>query len=69
MHAVCLCARFQSNPRQSHLIAMKQIFRYLKDTLTLGLWYDKCSLFDLYAYSDSDYAGRRLDRKSTTSTC
>ena len=69
MHVVCLCARFQSNPRQSHLIAVKRIFRYLKDTPTLGLWYHKSSLFDLYAYSDSDYAGCRLDRKSTTGTC
>nr|GEW74768.1 hypothetical protein [Tanacetum cinerariifolium] len=45
---------------------VKRIFRYLKGKPHLGLWYPKDSPFDLVAYSDSDYAGASLDRKSTT---
>nr|GEU65975.1 ribonuclease H-like domain, reverse transcriptase, RNA-dependent DNA polymerase [Tanacetum cinerariifolium] len=44
-------------------------FRYLKGQPKLGLWYPRDSLFDLEAYSDSDYAGANLDRKSTTGGC
>ncbi|GJQ97551.1 hypothetical protein Tco_0008690 [Tanacetum coccineum] len=54
--STCLCARYQANPKESHLIAVKRIFRYLKGTPSLGLWYPKCSGFDLKGYSDSDYA-------------
>nr|GEU93474.1 hypothetical protein [Tanacetum cinerariifolium] len=53
-------------PKTSHLQAVKRIFRYLKGQPKLGLWYPKASLFDLEAYSDSDYAGANLNRKSTT---
>ncbi|GJY92675.1 putative ribonuclease H-like domain-containing protein [Tanacetum coccineum] len=63
---VCACARFQVNPKTSHLHAVKRIFRYLKGQPKLGLWYPKDSPFDLEAFSDSDYAGASLDRKSTT---
>ncbi|GJS93433.1 hypothetical protein Tco_0800401 [Tanacetum coccineum] len=42
--------------------------RYLKGTLTLGLYYPKCLGFDLKGYSDSDYAGCNMDRKSTSVT-
>ncbi|GJT45793.1 uncharacterized mitochondrial protein-like protein, partial [Tanacetum coccineum] len=66
MFAVCACARYQVNPKVSHLHAMKMIFRYLKGQPKLGLWYPKDSPFDLVAYTDSDYAGASLDRKSTT---
>ncbi|GJX35414.1 retrovirus-related pol polyprotein from transposon TNT 1-94 [Tanacetum coccineum] len=66
MFAVCACARYQVNPKVSHLRAMKRIFRYLKGQPKLGLWYPKDSPFDLVAYTDSDYAGASLDRKSTT---
>ncbi|GJS16133.1 putative ribonuclease H-like domain-containing protein [Tanacetum coccineum] len=69
MFAVCACARFQVNPKISHLHAVKRIFRYLKGQPKLGLWYPKDSPFDLEAYSDSDYAGASLDRKSTTGGC
>nr|GEX37970.1 hypothetical protein [Tanacetum cinerariifolium] len=58
--------RFQVTPKNSHLQAVKRIFRYLKGQLKLGLWYPKVSSFKLEAYSDSDYAGANLDRKSTT---
>nr|GEX65076.1 uncharacterized mitochondrial protein AtMg00810-like [Tanacetum cinerariifolium] len=66
MFAVCACARFQVTPKVSHLNAVKRIFRYLKGKPYLGLWYPKDSPFDLVAYSDSDYVGASLDRKSTT---
>ncbi|GJT15015.1 putative ribonuclease H-like domain-containing protein [Tanacetum coccineum] len=69
MFAVCACARFQVNPKVSHLHAVKRIFRYLKGQPKLGLWYPKDSPFDLVAYTDSDYAGASLDRKSTTGGC
>ncbi|GJW50161.1 uncharacterized mitochondrial protein-like protein [Tanacetum coccineum] len=60
------CARFQVTPKTSHLLAVKRIFRYLKGKPTLGLWYSRDSPFELVAYTDSDYAGATLDRKSTT---
>ncbi|GKD42305.1 retrovirus-related pol polyprotein from transposon TNT 1-94 [Tanacetum coccineum] len=61
-----LSARYQSSPKESHLIAVKRILRYLKGTPTLGLYYPKCSGFDLKGYLDSDYAGCNMDRKSTS---
>ncbi|GJU06577.1 retrovirus-related pol polyprotein from transposon TNT 1-94 [Tanacetum coccineum] len=66
MFAVCACARYQVNPKVSHLYVVKRIFRYLKGQPKLGLWYLKDSPFDLVAYTDSDYAGASLDKKSTT---
>nr|GEV04034.1 putative ribonuclease H-like domain-containing protein [Tanacetum cinerariifolium] len=69
MFYVCACARFQVTPKVSHLYVMKKIFRYLKGQPKLGLWYPRDSPFDLEAFSDSDYAGANLDRKSTTEGC
>ncbi|GJY63605.1 putative ribonuclease H-like domain-containing protein [Tanacetum coccineum] len=69
MFAVCACSRFQVTPKTSHLNVVKRIFKYLKGKPNLGLWYPRESSFDLEAYSDSDYAGANLDRKSTTSGC
>ncbi|GJT08084.1 hypothetical protein Tco_0842546 [Tanacetum coccineum] len=69
MFAVCACTRFQVTPKVSHLHAVKRIFRYLKGQPKLGFWYPKDSPFDLEAYTDSDYAGASLDRKSTTGGC
>ncbi|GKA34422.1 hypothetical protein Tco_0720851 [Tanacetum coccineum] len=66
MFDVCACARFQVTPKVSHLHVVKRIFRYLKGQPKLGLWYPRDSPFDLEAFSDSDYAGASLDRKSTT---
>nr|GEX25423.1 uncharacterized mitochondrial protein AtMg00810-like [Tanacetum cinerariifolium] len=56
---------FQVTPKLTHLHVVKRILRYLKGQPKLGLWYPRDSLFDLEAYSDSDYAGANLDRKST----
>ncbi|GJX46721.1 putative ribonuclease H-like domain-containing protein [Tanacetum coccineum] len=69
MFAVCVCARFQVTLKVSHLHAVKRIFRYLKGQPKLGLWYPRDSPFDLEAFSDSDYAGASLDRKSITGGC
>ncbi|GJW33427.1 putative ribonuclease H-like domain-containing protein [Tanacetum coccineum] len=69
MFVVCACSRFQVNPKVSHLIAVKRIFKYLKGKPNLGLWYPRESPFALEAFSDSDYAGANLDRKSTTGGC
>ncbi|GKB13632.1 putative reverse transcriptase domain-containing protein [Tanacetum coccineum] len=69
MFAVCACTRYQVNLKVSHLHAVKRIFRHLKGQPKLGLWYLKDSPFDLVAYTDSDYAGASLDRKSTTGGC
>nr|GEX83455.1 uncharacterized mitochondrial protein AtMg00810-like [Tanacetum cinerariifolium] len=69
MFSVCACACFQVSPKASHLHAVKRIFKYLKGKPHLGLWYPKDSPFNLVAYSDSDYDGASLDRKSTTGGC
>ena len=69
MYATCLCARFQANPREPHLIAVKRIFRYLKGEPNLGLWYPRETDFNLVGYSDSDFAGCKIDRKSTSGSC
>ncbi|GJZ96681.1 putative ribonuclease H-like domain-containing protein [Tanacetum coccineum] len=69
MFAVCAYARFQVTPKASHLNAIKPIFRYLKYQPKLGLWYPRDSPFKLEAFSDSDYGGASLDRKSTTGGC
>ena len=57
MFSVCLCARFQSCPKESHYVAVKRIFRYLKGTLNLGLWYARGKSLDLLGYTDADFAG------------
>ena len=69
MFSVCYCARFQANPREPHMLAVKNILRYLKRTASLGLWYPSNSGFFVQAYSDADLGGCGLDRKSTTGGC
>ncbi|GKC18923.1 putative ribonuclease H-like domain-containing protein [Tanacetum coccineum] len=69
MFVVCSCARFQVTPKTSHLHVVKRIFRYLKGYPKLGLWYPRDSPFNLEDFSDSDYAGASLDRKSTAGGC
>ncbi|KAK6122069.1 hypothetical protein DH2020_044192 [Rehmannia glutinosa] len=66
---VGVCARFQSAPKESHMTAAKRILRYLKGSQEVGLWYPKEGGFKLIGYSDSDYVGCRVDRKSTSGTC
>ena len=69
MYSVCLCSRFQACPKESRLIAVKRIFRYLKCTIDIGLRYPKCDNFELICYSDADFGGCKIDIKSTSGTC
>ena len=66
---VYLCACFQSLPRMSHCQAVKQIMRYLRFTPEFGLWFLASSSLSLCGYLDVDYAGYRIERKSTSGTC
>jgi hypothetical protein len=69
MFSVCMCARFQASPKESHLVAIKRILRYLKHTPSIGLWYPKGARFQLVGYSDLDYAGCKINRKSISGGC
>jgi transposase InsO family protein len=69
MLSLCMCARFQADPKEVHLRAVKRIMRYLVYTPKFGLWYPRGSSFDLIDYSDANWAGCKLDRKSTSGTC
>jgi hypothetical protein len=59
----------QADPKEVHLRTVKRIMRYLVYTPKFGLWYPKGSTFDLIGYSDADWAGCKIDRKSTSGTC
>ncbi|GKB21491.1 hypothetical protein Tco_0855414 [Tanacetum coccineum] len=69
MFSVYLCARFQEAPKTSHLEAVKCIFRYIKGTTHLGLWYPKGISIETVVYADSDHAGDYVDQKSTSGIC
>ncbi|GKB22257.1 retrovirus-related pol polyprotein from transposon TNT 1-94 [Tanacetum coccineum] len=64
--AVCMCARYQAKPTKKHLEAIKRIFRYLKGTINMGLWYPKDNVMSLTAYADVDHAGCQDSRRSTS---
>ncbi|GJX77946.1 retrovirus-related pol polyprotein from transposon TNT 1-94 [Tanacetum coccineum] len=63
--AVCMCARYQAKPTKKHFEAIKRVFRYLKGTINMGLWYPKDNAMSLTAYADADHAGCQDSRKST----
>jgi hypothetical protein len=65
---VCMCARFQVDHKECHLRAIKGIVKYLVHTQNLELWYPKGSKFNLIRYSNADYVGCNVDRKSTSGT-
>jgi hypothetical protein len=67
--SVCMCARFQASPKECHMMVVKRILRYLRQTPNLGLWYPKGAQSILIGYTDSDYPGCKIDRKSTSGTC
>ncbi|KAK9078005.1 hypothetical protein SSX86_002062 [Deinandra increscens subsp. villosa] len=69
MFSVCLCARYQSSPKESHMLEVKRIFKYLKGQPKVGLWYPKNSDFSFKAFTDSDYGGCDIDKKSTSGGC
>nr|GEV61431.1 retrotransposon protein, putative, unclassified, expressed [Tanacetum cinerariifolium] len=66
VQAVCFCARYQSRPTEKHLKEVKRIFRYLRGTVNMGLWYPKDSSFELTTFSDADHVGCIDSRKSTS---
>ena len=66
MHVVGMVGRFQAAPKKNHLVAVKRIFKYLKGTLSYGLWYPRNQNFQLLAYSDADWANCVDERKSTS---
>ena len=67
--SVCLCVKFQSCPSESHLIAVKHIIRYLKGAIGMSLWYLKTGQFFMTSFSDADYTGYKVARKSISETC
>nr|CAN64324.1 hypothetical protein VITISV_005640 [Vitis vinifera] len=69
MYSVCLCARFQSCPKESHLSVIKRILRFLKETMDIGLWYPKSDNFELIEFLDAHFVGCKVERKSTSGTC
>jgi hypothetical protein len=66
---VCMCARFQANLKECHLVVVKRILRYLVHTPNPSLMYPKGSKFDLLWYSDFDYTSCKVDQKITSGTC
>jgi hypothetical protein len=66
MHVVGMVGRHQSAPKQSHLIAIKRIFKYLKGTMNYGLWYPRNQNFQLSVYSDVDWDNCVDERKRTS---
>ena len=68
MFCICLCARFQAYPKESHITINKHIFRYLHGIINLGLWYSKESELSLISYSNANFAECKVNRKSTSGT-
>eukprot|EP00253_Pinus_taeda_P028609 PITA_28609 len=66
MHAVGIVGRFQENPKETHLQAVKRIFKYLQGTQNYGLWYPTNTDLTLHTYTDTDWAGGVEDRKNTS---
>ena len=69
MFVVYRCARFQSAPKKSHYNVAKRILKYLQGTKEVGLWYPCHVSLNLISYSNSDFAGCKIDTKSTSGTC
>ncbi|GKE05001.1 hypothetical protein Tco_1397019 [Tanacetum coccineum] len=64
--AVYMCARYQAKPTEKYLHAVKRVFRYLKRTINMGLWYSKDTGFALTAYADANHAECQDTRRSTS---
>jgi hypothetical protein len=64
-----LCARFQASPCTSHRTVVQRVFRYLKHTPEFGIWYSASSSLDHVGFSDADFVGCGIERKSTSGTC
>ena len=68
-YSVGVCARYQANPKESHMIALKRIIKYVKTTANFGVWYNKDTNDVLTRYSEADWAKNADDRKSTSGGC
>jgi hypothetical protein len=66
MQAIGMVGRYHYAPKQSNFVAITRIFKYLKGTMTYGLWYPRNQNFQLTAYSDADWANCVNERKSTS---
>ena len=66
---VGVCARYQANPKESHMIALKRIVKYVKTTTNFGVWYSKGTNDVLARYSYANWAKNANDRKSTSGGC
>nr|GEU77484.1 retrovirus-related Pol polyprotein from transposon TNT 1-94 [Tanacetum cinerariifolium] len=66
VHVVCYCARYQARPTKKHLKEVKRIFRYLRGTINMGLWYLKDSKLELKGFSNADHA-ECIDTRKITS--
>ncbi|GJT92897.1 hypothetical protein Tco_1081742 [Tanacetum coccineum] len=63
---VCMCARYQAKPTEKHLHAVKRVFRYLKGTINMGLWYSKDTGIALTAYANADHVGCQDTKRNTS---
>ena len=68
-YSVGVCARYQANPKKSHMTALKRIIKYVKTTAEFGMWYSKDTSDVLARYSNADWARNADDRKSTSGGC
>ena len=68
-YSVGVCARYQANPKETHMTALKRIIKYVKTTTKFGVWYNKDISDVLARYSNVDWAGNADDRKSTLGGC
>lgn len=66
LFAVSLVSRFMHSPSMHHLGAAKHILRYVRATTSYGIWYRPSTSFNLFGFTDSDWAGAVDDRKSTS---
>jgi hypothetical protein len=67
--SVGVCARFQANPKESHLTVVKRILRYVNGTVNFGISFSRNTNLEFVGYSDADWAGNVDDRKITSSGC
>ena len=68
-YSVGVCARYQANPKESHMTTLKRIIKYVKITAKFGVWYNKDTSDVLARYSNIDWAGNANDRKNTSGSC
>ena len=68
-YSVGVCDKYDANPKESHMIALKRIIKYVKTATNFGMWYSKDTNNVLAGYSDTNWAGNVDDRESTLGVC